>query len=90
MTTLERFWYHVWFLPIRTPIRNLWFRWQHRRETPEQKAERIAMTMIRFREIYEKHREHLTELPASREVQQNIEFWDKITDEVLGVKDCTS
>jgi hypothetical protein len=84
MTTLKRFWYHVYYVPIRTPIRNLWFRWKHRHETPEQREERIADTKVLFREIYEKHREHLTELPASREVQENIEFWDDVMDGALG------
>jgi hypothetical protein len=84
MTTLGRFWYHFYFIPIRTPIRNLWFWWTHHHETPEQRADRIAAWKKRFLELYNKHREHITQIPASREVQEHIEFMDSLRDKVLG------
>jgi hypothetical protein len=72
--------YGLW-LKLRTPFRSVWWWWTHRNETVDERKQRIEQTITSFREIYEKHREHLMERPATREVQEAIEFWDQVIGE---------
>ena len=72
--------WNLFYWSIRTPIRNLWFDWQHRHETTEQRRARIEETKKRFREAYNRHRARWAAMPATKDMYEFIELMDDAMD----------
>jgi hypothetical protein len=78
----SRLWW-LWFDICRFP-RTLWFRWTHRKETPEQREQRIAETVKKFRAIYNASRAEYDASPDSKALMEWRRDMDAMMDEILG------
>lgn len=74
--------YFLWFDFIHLPNR-LWFKWQHRHETAQERKDRLTEKNQVLREKYEEFKRDFSDLPESKNVMEIRKEMDELMENIL-------
>ena len=74
--------YFLWFDFIHLPNR-LWFKWQHRHETAQERKDRLIEKNRVLRDKYEEFKRDFSDLPDSKSVMEIRKEMDELMENIL-------